>query len=456
MKIGLLDHMGYGNLGDAATQESLIANLKMRLPDAEIIGFSLNPDDTRKRHNIPSYSITYWHPGLDKLRTGDANGSDPQIQLRSVLKRIPIFSPIARFTQHLLRESVHIVRTFKVLRSLDSLIIAGGGQLSELWRGPWSHPYNIFKFSLLARLAGRKLLFLNVGAGPLRANLSKVFVRSSLHVAEYVSLRDVESQELIQQIGVRCKTYVFPDSAYALDVSGYNSVAAQRLSGPVVGINPLGFCDPRIWPRKDPLIYSQYLDKLAEFSRWLLSLNYRIRIFSSDASVDVYAMDELKERLRSDLSPAELGDLGARPSERVKDLLADISEFDFIVTSKFHGVVFSHLLEKPVVALSYHRKIDDLMRIVGHQEYCLDIESFDVEDLKSAFAAVVTNSQMLKSKFRQATSAYFNALKEQFDTVFVSEKLQLQSQGRRVARNQAVLGSLVQSTRSPRSDERSR
>jgi polysaccharide pyruvyl transferase WcaK-like protein len=249
---------------------------------------------------------------------------------------------------------------------------------------------------------------------------------------------------------------VFPDSAYALDVSGYNSVAAQRLSGPVVGINPLGFCDPRIWPRKDPLIYSQYLDKLAEFSRWLLSLNYRIRIFSSDASVDVYAMDELKERLRSDLSPAELGDLGARPSERVKDLLADISEFDFIVTSKFHGVVFSHLLEKPVVALSYHRKIDDLMRIVGHQEYCLDIESFDVEDLKSAFAAVVTNSQMLKSKFRQATSAYFNALKEQFDTVFVSEKLQLQSQGRRVARNQAVLGSLVQSTRSPRSDERSR
>src|ERR1700752_669685 len=64
MRIGLLDHMGYGNLGDAATQEALIANIRSRVPDAEVIGFSFNTHDTQKRHNIVSNSITPWHPGL--------------------------------------------------------------------------------------------------------------------------------------------------------------------------------------------------------------------------------------------------------------------------------------------------------------------------------------------------------------------------------------------------------
>jgi polysaccharide pyruvyl transferase WcaK-like protein len=431
--------MGYGNLGDAATQDALIANIKRRLKDTEIIGFSLNPDDTRKRHHIPSYSITFWHPGLNKAESADTDGSSSGIQLKSMLKKIPVFSPIALRTLYLARELAHLRRIFKVLRSLDSLIIAGGGQLSELWRGPWSHPYNVLKFSVLTRLAGRKLLFLNVGAGPLDMNLSKIFVKASLHLADYVSFRDVESQDLVQRLGVRCKTYVFPDSAYALEVEGYKVAAARKVSRRVVGINPIGFCDPRIWPRKDVRVYSEYLDKMAEFSRWLLSLNCVIRIFSSDASVDVYAMEELRERLRTSLSPAGFDELGARPNESVKNLLADISEFDFVVTSKFHGVVFSHLLEKPVIALSYHRKIDDLMQRVGHSQYCLDIENFELEHLKSTFTALLTDAEMLKSKFRQATASFSAALSFQFDGLFVTDRLALHTQEMRAARNGAVL-----------------
>src|ERR1700735_1467658 len=59
--IGLLDHMGYGNLGDAAVQESVIANIKKRLPNARLVAFSLSPEDTIKRHGIPCYPILRWH-----------------------------------------------------------------------------------------------------------------------------------------------------------------------------------------------------------------------------------------------------------------------------------------------------------------------------------------------------------------------------------------------------------
>jgi polysaccharide pyruvyl transferase WcaK-like protein len=440
MRIGLLDHMGYGNLGDAATQEALIANIRTRVPEAEIIGFSLNPSDTRGRHNIDCYSITHWHPGLKKSGQASASGKNPSSRLKAILKNVPVLPSMAAYAGNLVREFVHLGRSFKVLRSLDTLIIAGGGQLCELWRGPWSHPYNVFKFSALTKLANRKLLVLNVGAGPLNSILSRVFVRSSVCLADYVSLRDVQSQTLVHQLGVKRQTHVFPDSVYALDISDYEIRNAVGASRPLVGLNPIGFCDPRIWPRKDVSAYSRYLDNLAAFSQWLLSCNYGLRIFSAELSVDAYALEDLKGRLLSSLSPAEVNEMFVPPSEDVADLVAKMSGCDFVVTSKFHGVVFSHMLTKPVIALSYHNKIDDLMRTVGHSQYCLSIESFDNECLKRAFTALVQDAHELKVKFRQMAGSYSDALKGQFDEVFVPNNLQRQSQGLVTERNGTVFG----------------
>lgn len=423
VRIGLLDHMGYGNLGDAATQEALIANIKSRVADAEIIGFSLNPHDTQKRHDIVSHSITHWRPRLTKEEaTAGDEDSEPRFQLKSAIKKIPIVAFLIRRILNLGREIAHLARTFKLLRGLDTLIVAGGGQLSDLWRGPWSHPYNVLKFSVLTKLADRKLLFVNVGAGPLGHPLSKVFAKFSIQLADYISLRDVESQALIDQLGVRRTTHVFPDSVYALDVSTYRSAGDTR-PRPLVGINPIGFCDPRIWPRSDLAAYTQYLDKLAEFARWLLLEKYDVRIFSGEASVDGHAIDDLKERLRGCLSSGEIERLSDPSRETVEDLLTEMASFDLVVTSKFHGVVFSHLLEKPVVALSYHRKIDDLMQAVGHPHHCLSIESFDVKRLIEALIDVRTNAPILKTMFRESAASRSAALKMQFDQLFVPEWL---------------------------------
>src|ERR1700746_1913433 len=74
LKIGLLDHMGYGNLGDAATQDVVIANIKKRVPNARLGGFSFVPDDTTKRHGIPCYPLRWWHPQpgeLGRTQPGD-------------------------------------------------------------------------------------------------------------------------------------------------------------------------------------------------------------------------------------------------------------------------------------------------------------------------------------------------------------------------------------------------
>ena len=121
---------------------------------------------------------------------------------------------------------------------------------------------------------------------------------------------------------------------------------------------------------------------LRHFCRWLLARGYDIEIFTAEISVDRYAIQELQRAAGSILSvQAVAGTVACIPQLDLKGLLTQMSTFDFVVTSKFHGVIFSHLLGKPVVALSYHRKIDDLMRKVGHEDYCLPVSRFTADSL---------------------------------------------------------------------------
>src|SRR5712672_1388923 len=56
-KIGLLNHVGGGNLGDEATLGAVADNIKRRWPNAEIVAFSMNPDDTKRRHGVRSFHV---------------------------------------------------------------------------------------------------------------------------------------------------------------------------------------------------------------------------------------------------------------------------------------------------------------------------------------------------------------------------------------------------------------
>jgi len=418
--IGLLDHMGYGNLGDAAVQESVIANIKKRLPAAQLVGFSLVPEDTTRRHGIPCYPILRWHPRLEKTAAAPVGRRPFRSRLKSALKNSRAVHIWAKPVLEFLREAVFLVRSYRAVRSLDALIISGGGQLSELWRGPWSHPYTIFKFSLLARLARKKLYFLNVGAGPLKQPLSRFFVRCAVELADYRSFRDDDSRDLVRSLGVKSVMHVYPDPAYALEVGDHLKRPRRNSSMPVVGLNPIGFCDPRIWPRKDDSVYREYLEKVTRFSVWLLGQGYSLRVFTNETSVDHNAIEDLRAGLLSKLSPELVSSVFQRPSWGVKDVLEEMAEFDVVVTSKFHGIIFSNLLGKPVIALSYHRKMDFAMRGTGQDRFCADIEGFDGEWLIDAFRSSVAASSSTKLKSSAAVEVYAAKLAEQFDNLFLN------------------------------------
>ncbi|MGH9355785.1 MAG: hypothetical protein ACRD10_06610, partial [Terriglobia bacterium] len=119
-KIGLLDHMGFGNMGDAAIQEAFIANIRRRLPDACLIGFSLYPEDTRKRHNIATYPIRWSYPHGDGSDEPPAQATGRQnSKLKSFLKNRRFFYRFAKPVHDVIQELRHLARSYRIVKSLD-------------------------------------------------------------------------------------------------------------------------------------------------------------------------------------------------------------------------------------------------------------------------------------------------------------------------------------------------
>ena len=239
--IGLFHHVGGGNLGDDATLDAVMWNIRQRWPHAVIIALSINPDDTRKRHGIPAYPISAktWSFGYAPARTGATLKEDVKNltkQCRILFRLLSAANALAiRLPRAVFRELSFLAASFRVIRSLNVLVISGGGQITEQ-DGPWAFPYTIFKWILLAKFARVKRVFLNVGAGPLTHPVSRFFAKRALLAADYVSFRDGQSQALSEEIGFKEGSLVFPDCAYSLEVPATDISSFEKREWPVVGM----------------------------------------------------------------------------------------------------------------------------------------------------------------------------------------------------------------------------
>ena len=97
------------------------------------------------------------------------------------------------------------------------LIIPGTGLLTDAYGLSGWGPYNLFKWSLIAKLRGCEVLFVSVGAGPIYSTLGRYFVKSALSMADFRSYRDDASMAYLKRIGFRTNgDRVYPDLVFSL------------------------------------------------------------------------------------------------------------------------------------------------------------------------------------------------------------------------------------------------
>ena len=435
-KIGLLTPYTGGNLGDGAIQEAVITNIRARFANVYIHGFTLDPYRTERLLQIPCSPITaipirhYHNPPSIKINETISQGENClayKYKLKDMIKKVPLLfrflklmrnytQPMVIALTSLLAEIRLIIRSYKMLKSFDLILVSGGGQLDDYWGGAWGHPYNLLKWGIIAKASKTPYFFLSVGTCTFDSRLSELFVKWALKMSEYRSYRDQGSKTLLKHMEFTRNDPVYPDLAFSHRQPLKTTSTATLKRRPVIGISPIAHLSAYFQPTSDLNVYNHYMATLIEFVIFLLKKEYSIVLFHTSGA-DRYVVKELMETLYKIKDNDTLKGISEITTESVEDLLTQIIHFDCVVASRLHSVILAHLMNLPALAISYDRKVIAHMEDIDQTDFCLDIHKLDLNSLTRTFDSLISNIDNVRSTLAEKTTKFRNSLTTQYDNI---------------------------------------
>ena len=377
VRIGLLGQYSSRNLGDAAIVHGIIRNLRSRIPGAEFVGICSRPDDTTRTHGVAAFPISGHGPAFR------ADGSpwlevDPPPGPGGGTRRID-----------------------RVVRSLDLLVMAGGGQVDDYWGGAGEQPRFLATWTTLARLRRVPAAFFCVGLDRLATRTGRWLSLLSLRNAAFVSFRDEGTRDLLRQMGLRKPSAVYADPAFGLPGPVQTAFVPRRR----VVVSPI--CK-KSWPGATHEQYEHYLRELAHFAEATIRSGLEVRFACSQISMDPEAVSrvgvQIPAALRDSWSVADVGTF--------EDFVHEASRADVVVTSRLHGTILALVAGTSVIAVSVARKVTAVMADVGLSDYCVEASDVDARRLVTLSDKAMSESAEVRRRINVSVQRLANRLPE--------------------------------------------
>ena len=394
-RIAVFGLFGSGNTGNDGSLEAMLCFLRKVRPDSAILCICGEPQTVSGRFEVATVPI------VRPL---------PEGRLLRVLDRMLLGGP---------RRAIHFLDSIRRLRAIDVLIVPGTGVLDDFAAGPMGWPLCLFTWCLAARLAGTRLAFVSIGAGPIHHPLSRWLMKRAIGAASFRSYRDTISKEFMESIGFDTRNDpVYPDLAFKLPSPRAASV--DDTGTLTVGVGVMAYYGWRNDTGRGAVIYRAYLEKMTAFVRWLLERGHRVRLLTGDRGDDRAVSDLMQALARTGIPASDR--LLAAPARSLHELMEQIVRTDIVVATRFHNIVCALKLGRPALSLSYARKNDVLMAEMGLGDYCHHVERFDVDWLKERFVSLIADRAQVERQLRDANSLYQRRLAQQ-DSLLVATLL---------------------------------
>lgn len=396
-KITLYGHFGCGNFGNEGTLEALLHHLRRFAAEAEITCICTFPGKVRADYKIAAVPIS-----------------------QVLMKPWAIRNPVVQFARKLFigipSELYRWLNGVVVLRDADMLIVVGTGLLTDSFGIGYWGPYSTFKWSVIAKLCGCRLMFVSVGAGPLERRAGRMFVKSALSLADFRSYRDEATLEYLRGMGFRANgDRVYPDLAFSLPAAPPTGEAVKGRRS-IVGLGLMLYAGMYGIEKTTSAHYAAYLETLAGFAKWLLDRDYDIRLLIGDRA-DMEVTREFVSLVKTRSATHDEERIIAAPIDSPKHLLSQLAATDFVVATRFHNVLLALSLNKPSIAISFHHKCSSLMSQMGLSKYCQDIKQLNGDKLIDQFCELEKNARSLSQMISEKVADCRTALDEQYNLI---------------------------------------
>ena len=263
-------------------------------------------------------------------------------------------------------KAYHYKKPFQILCAIlkCNVLISGGGSLLQNKTSNFSLYYYLF-IILLAKLFFKKVIIFAQGIETINGFFNKFLTKSILKKIDYISVRDLNSSNLLKKWGI--KADVVADPVYSL----LELVKIQE--------NKTGLI---VQLRDSKDISDKFLEILADSIK-KNCLEKDIKVFSLHNKFDVENCYKLINILKEKGVEAKF--LSARS---IDDTIAIFNNSKYVISTRFHGVLVANALKSRTFALSYDKKVETIAKE-------LEIDYIDIKNYK-------------KEIFEEKLEKYFN------------------------------------------------
>lgn len=298
------------NIGDEAILKGLLYELEKNDAKANLTVISGNPSATKTTHNVNS--VDFFPSGIRSL--------------------LHVFS---------------LKPTLDAYKKADLFVLGGGGLFTdqESRKAVWIW----FIQALIAKLYGKKILIVGQSVGPLDSKTAKYLTKTVFSWADSISVRDVCSKELLENLGIGKEIKISPDLAMNLSEI-YSDIIAKEKSVKTEQ-NPYSVINLKYLKRTNKL----YEEEVVKFIKFLISQNQQnvyLKPFGngeiSDEKylsklIDQYGLDKNKVRVHTDYS--------------VAGTLKLIANAKFLLGMRLHSLILASVCKTPFIGINYHDKV---------------------------------------------------------------------------------------------------
>ena len=251
-------------------------------------------------------------------------------------------------------KSCGMLKFFNSLKQAD-VLISGGGSLLQDVTSLKSLIYYIFVI-YTALFLGKKVVIYAQGIGPVNSKLGRMLTKSVLKKVNSISVRDINSQNLLKNWGIESE--LVKDPALELDLPKKSNKGS-------VGIQLRDFKG----------ITNEFLEKLS----LELVKNFpdkKFKLLSLQDSIDL----DICKRFKKTLSLLKISDVEIIHNSDLNEVISSISELEYLVSMRFHASVVGIKSGVKTLCINYDPKVQALA-----EEYNLPFINLNDKDFSSSF-----------------------------------------------------------------------
>ena len=348
------------------------------------------------------------HPGR-KFKTNKNNTYNASLLFKwgsvasiDLLRSLLVFPKLTRTLIYpfLSKESKH---TLNIIKDSDACFVKGGGFIHS--SGKLTDSYTIYYLLfhiLLAQTYNKPVYVMPNSFGPFEGFKVEWLVRKVLNRCKVVTVRESVSQEMLSKIGVKSELY--PDLGFSLEKSlkaipELTELKKMYPNRELVAITARPYRFPG---SNDPKTkYKNYIENMVKFSKWLFENNYLPVFIDHTLSETTHESDmscilEISSKLDDDKYC-----LIENKNYTSRDLKAVYSEFDFVVGTRFHSVIFALSEGVHSLAITYGgNKGQGIMKDLNLSDYAIPMSEFSFEKAINSFTKLSENKQNIRTKLK--------------------------------------------------------